>query len=209
MIFTVQYTDVATLWVVPRAQWNKGQRATRDTLETIVDLLPFPCKGFHPDSGSEFINWHLKAWCDERGIQLTRSRPNHKNDNAYVEQKNGHVVRRFLGYTRLDCPDVLPVMNDYYAVLTTYVNHFLPSRKCIEKVRVGARYHRTYDAAQTPYARVLAHASVADDVKDRLRALHDTLNPLILKNEMEQLRKQLFQTQRDAGTHGVSGNDAR
>ena len=112
-------------------------------------------RGAHPDTGSEFINWHIKDWCEANQVELTRSRPYHKDDNAYVEQKNGHIVRRFLGYTRIDCQAALPAMNDLYEVLDQYLNHFVPSRKCLEKVRIGSRYRKQYDKAQTPYQRVL------------------------------------------------------
>ena len=73
--------------------------------------------GAHPDTGSEFITWLLKGWCDKQGIETTRSRPYHKDDNAYVEQKNGHMVRRFLGYSRLDNREVIGLMNELYEVL--------------------------------------------------------------------------------------------
>jgi len=139
MAFTVNWTDVATLWGGRRAQWNKGQHATQESLSEIRDRLPFVLLGAHPDTGSEFINWHLKGWCDEQKIEMTRSRPYHKNDNAYVEQKNGHVIRRFLGYRRLDTKAVVPLMNELYEVLDVYLNHFVPSRKCLEKVRIGSK----------------------------------------------------------------------
>lgn len=90
----------------------------------------------HPDTGSEFINYVVKEWCDDENIELTRSRPYHKNDNAYVEQKNGHVIRRFLGYARIDNREVVSIMNEMYDKLELYLNHFVSSRKCIEKVRV-------------------------------------------------------------------------
>ena len=155
--------------------------------------------GAHPDTGSEFVNWLLQGWCEEQGIELTRSRPYHKNDNAYVEQKNGHVVRRFLGYTRYDCRDVVPVMNELYDVLDLYLNHFVPSRKCVEKVRIGSKYKRQYDKAQTPYQRVLAHEAIDQSVKDKLKAEHAQLNPLILKQKIDTLTKQILTIQRDYG----------
>ncbi len=118
MAFTVNWTDVSTLWGKRRAQWNKGQIETKDSLSTIKDMLPFLMKGAHPDTGREFINWHLKGWCEENKVELTRSRPYHKNDNAYVEQKNGHIVRRFLGYTRIDCMECIPIMKIFTMYLT-------------------------------------------------------------------------------------------
>lgn len=199
LVFSVNYTDIATLWHGLAAQWNKGQKATSDSLERIKPRLPFPLKGIHPDTGSEFINWHLKGLCDQNNIELTRSRPNHKNDNAYVEQKNGHVIRRFMGYTRLDTPAVVPVINEMYVILETYLNHFVPSRKCLSKVRIGARYKRIYDRAQTPYQRVLAHPDVAGEIKEKLKLQHEQLNPLNLKQQVDRLIMQIFKIQKENG----------
>ena len=153
--WTVNWTDVATLWGSRRAQQNKGQRATQANVEIIRNCLPFALLGIHPDTGSEFITWLLKGWCDEQKIEMTRSRPYHKDDNAYVEQKNGHVVRRFLGYTRFDNKDVVDMMHELYGVLDVYLNHFVASRKLLEKTRDGAKYKKRYDKGKTPYQRVL------------------------------------------------------
>lgn len=195
MAYTVNYVDVATLWIIPTAQWNKGERATRESLARIKEELPFALRGLHPDTGSEFINWFVKDWCDAEGIVLSRSRPAHKNDNAYVEQKNGHVVRRFLGYTRIDERRAIPAMNKLYSVLATYLNHFVPSRKCLRKERVGSKYQRIYARAETAYARVLTHDAVGEMVKEQLRRLHRGLNPLLLKREVDTLRAKVFAIQ--------------
>jgi len=137
-VWTVNWTDVATLWGGRRAQWNKGKIATKTSIIAIRERLPFKLLGIHPNIGSEFITWLLRDWCEEEDIEFTRSRPYHKDDNAYVEQKNGHVVRRFLEYTRFDNKDVVDLMNDLYDVLDVYLNHFVASRKLLEKVRDGA-----------------------------------------------------------------------
>lgn len=199
MVFSLNYTDVATMWIGLSGQWNKGQRATQESLQKIRSRLPFPLFGLHPDSGSEFINRFVKEWCDREQIELTRSRPNKKNDNAYVEERNGHVIRKWLGYNRLDVPEIVPLVNEMYELLETYLNHFVPSRKCLDKVRVGAKYRRTYGQATTPYARVLAHPAIAGDVKERLRKQHTELNPLKLKQQIDTLRSQIFTLQRTNG----------
>jgi hypothetical protein len=192
MVFSVKFTDIATLWISLSAQWNKGQRATRDSLSRIQSKMPFPILGMHPDTGSEFINWHLLAWTKEQSIELTRSRPNHKNDNAYVEQKNGHVIRRFLYYTRLDNRELVPLINKMYDLLEIYLNHFVPSRKCLEKVRIGSKYKRRYDKGQPAYRRVLADDSISQAIKDTLTAQHQTLNPLLLKRQIDSLTAEIF-----------------
>ena len=196
MAFSVNYTDVPTLWISFCAQWNKGQKATCESLKRIKEKVPFRILGMHPDTGSEFINWFLKGWCDENGIELTRSRPNHKNDNAYVEQKNGHVLRRFLGYSRIDCKEAIEVMNDLFDVLELYLNHFVPSRKLVEKVRIGSKYRRKYDKAKTAYQRAMEHPDIDLSVKDKLKKQHEMLNPLLLKREVDKLITEVFKIQR-------------
>lgn len=198
-IYTVNYTDSATYWIIPRAQWNKGQQTTANSLVHIQAQLPFPLKGLHPDTGSEFINWHLKGWCDQEGIDFSRSEPGKKNDNMYVEERNGHVVRRYLGYLRYDVEQVVPVINELYDILAVYLNHFKAVRRQVSKDKMGSRYVRTYEhQAQTPYQRVLAHRQVSDQVKSQLQAQHQTLNPLHLKQQIDMLKLQIYNLQKAA-----------
>jgi len=189
----LRYTDSPTYWTILRAQWNKGQEVTTKSMEAVRDRLPFPLSMVHPDTGSEFINHTLKRWCDEAGIKMTRSEPGKKNDNMHVEERNGHVVRDELGYTRLDVPDVIDAMNAFYEVLCLYRNHFIPVRRTLSKVRIGSKYKRTYEkVAKTPYRRVLKHSSVSAEVREKLRVEHTTLNPLLLKRTLDTLRKKIF-----------------
>ena len=148
-------------------QWNKGQIATRESLSVIKDKLPMPINHLHPDTGSEFINYHIKDWCDQNQIKLTGSEPGKKNDNMYIEERNGHVVRKYLGYTRYDCPTVIPLINNLYDTLSLYLNHFQTVRRTLTKERVGAKYRRTYEeTAATPYQRLLARSDVSETDKD-------------------------------------------
>ena len=198
-VWTVNYIDTATYWVIPRAQWNKGQEATRESLKRVKEKLPVALQGLHPDTGSEFINWNLKLWCDEEKIEFTRSEPGKKNDNMYVEERNGHVVRKYLGYVRFDCKDVVPVLNKLYDVLALYLNHFQAVRRTHSKERVGAKYRRTYEKiAKTPYQRMLEHPAVPQETKEALRAEHEKLNPLLLKREIDKLTARVLTLQKNA-----------
>lgn len=200
MVYTVNYTDAATLAVLPRAQWNKGQTQTLDSLKEIRERLWFPLLGIHPDTGSEFVNWFAKSWCDEEEIELSRSRPGKKNDNMYVEERNGHVVRKQIGYIRLDCEEAVDALNDVYDILTPYLFHFVAVRRTLRKERVGARYRRTYEKkAMAPYRRTLEHSAIAETVKEKLRREHAKLNPLVLKNEIEKRIWKLYDVQRRYG----------
>jgi hypothetical protein len=187
-VFSLSVIDASAYWSNTRAQWNKGQEATRGSLESIRDASPSQVLSVHPDTGSEFINWHMKEWCDTNGIDMTRSEPGRSNDNMYVEERNGHVVRKYFGYRRFDCPDVVPLMNDFWKVADSYLNHFKAVRRQIEKVRVGAKYVRKYEkVARTPYQRMLDYSVVKEEVKEKLKTEHATKNPAILKREMERL----------------------
>lgn len=205
-VFTVNSADVATLWGDRRVQWNKGQEATVRSMEAMDDASPFPILERHPDSGSEFINWHCKEWSEARGQKLTRSRPNHKNDNCFVEERNGHIVRRWVGYTRFDTRETVAALNAVYDVLTPFMNHFMASRRIISKERIGARWKVTREKESiTPYQRVLARADVSEDVKNRLRQEHEALNPLILRHEIDLRLKMVFTLQERHGEPRTRG----
>lgn len=199
--YTVNYVDAATYWCIPRAQWNKGQTTTLESMEAIKQKLPVPWLGAHPDSGGEFINWNAKAWCDENHITLTRSEPGRKNDNMYIEERNGHVVRKYLGYVRFDNPAVVPLINELYDVLALYLNHFQVVRRTTTKTRVGAKYVRVYEKHPlTPYARMLAHPDVSEANKESLQIIHATLNPLVLKEKIDRLLNEIYKIQQNFGT---------
>jgi hypothetical protein len=199
-IFTLNYIDISVLWDNMRAQWNKGQLATQESLAFIKKSLPWNLLEVHPDTGSEFINWHMKGWCDTNNIVMTRSRPNHKNDNMHVEERNGHIVRKWIGYMRFDCKEAVATLNDVYAVLNPYLNHFIASRRLIEKSEVNGKWKKKYEkVAKTPYQRVMEHPKISKEVKKRLRQEHGKLNPAIMKKEIDRLKAILYDVQRKHG----------
>jgi len=199
-VYTTNGTDVATLWGVRRAQWNKGQGATRESLHAMREDSPFPWTEMHPDSGAEFINHHCIAYAEDTHLRMTRSRPYHKNDNCFVEERNGHVVRTYVGYQRLDVRETVAALNALYDVLTPYLNHFIASRRIVSKERIGARWRVSREkTAKTPYQRVLERRDVADEIKNKLRAEHVALNPKTMKAEIDRLTERVFAVQRRHG----------
>src|SRR5665811_809767 len=102
--YTLTVTDIATGWTENRSVPNKARKWVVAALEDIAKIMPFPLLGIDSDNGSEFINHHLLAWCEQRKLTFTRSRPGNSNDGAHVEQKNWAVVRNVVGYHRYDTP---------------------------------------------------------------------------------------------------------
>ena len=140
----------------------------------------------------KFINNHLVRYCAEHGITFTRGRPYRKNDMCYVEQKNGQVVRRAVGYLRHDTDEELAALNAVYDRLCPLVNFFYPSMKLVKKIRTGSKVRRIYDKPQTPYHRMLASGAVSDEAKNRLKQQYETLNPVALKRELTRLTEDLL-----------------
>ena len=190
---TLDVTDVATGWTETRAVKNKARVWVLAALKHIASALPFEVRGIDSDNGSEFINYHLAAYCKDNRITFTRSRAWHKNDSCYVEQKNWSVVRRNVGYARFDTPEELAGLNELYAVLREHTNFFMPSVKLISKERDGAKVRKRYDTPTTPYDRVLASPDVPDAAKVRLTRRYEKLNPAALKRRIIALQRKLYE----------------
>jgi hypothetical protein len=190
---TVQYTDISLTWCFLGAQMGKGKKETVYNISQMRKRSPFKWLGIDPDSGGEFINWNLSNWCGKCKIEMTRIRPGMKNDHGHIEQKNDKNVRKFAGYIRIDTKEKLKILNELYQTLETYINHFLPSMKCIKKVRYNITHSsRKYDQAKTPYRRFMDHLDIPKSDKKRLEVFHTKLNPKILHDEIMRLRKKLF-----------------
>ena len=186
-IYSLNLTDIHTGWCETRAIMGKGETGVVDALEEIRRVLPFTLLAIDSDNGSEFINHHLKRYCDQRGIQFTRGRPYEKNDNAHIEQKNWTHVRRIFGWDRYDTREALEAMNALYrGELGQMMNLYQPSVKLLGKKRIGPRLQRRYDPAQTPLDRLLAHfQDQAPPLKvERLRQQRRQLDPFTLSQHL-------------------------
>jgi len=181
--FTLDAIDVATGWVSLAALKNKAQVWTFEEVKKIRARLPFPLLGIDSDNGSEFINEIFLRYCLQEQITFTRSRPYRKNDACFVEQKNYSVVRRAVGWQRFEGDEQVGLLNELYESLELYTNFFQPSMKLKSKQRDGARVRKTYDAARTPFRRVLESGSVAPEIKSRLERQFESLNPARLKTQ--------------------------
>jgi hypothetical protein len=191
--YTAQYTDISLLWVFLEAQMGKGKKETLWSIINMHKRSPFPIKGLDPDSGSEFINWALHTWCGQRHIELTRIRPGMKNDHGRIEQKNDKNVRKWAGYIRIDTEEKMEKLRVMFRPLEIYINHFLPSMKCVEKIRYNITHSsRKYDKPKTPYQRFVEHPKISKEAKIKMKEFHDTLNPKTLHDQILKARKELF-----------------
>ena len=194
-IWSLTLTDIHTGWTECRATWNNGATGVIEQIKNIQTKLPFELKGFDCDNGSEFLNYHLLRYFTEHKpkIKFTRSRPYKKNDNAHVEQKNWTHVRHLLGYDRLDNPKLVKLINNLYTRQWSLLqNHFCPTLKLLEKIRVNSKYYKKYETPQTPYQRLMLSEYISDDNKKTLKNTHQTLDPFKLKRQINRQLKVIF-----------------
>ncbi len=191
-LHSLTVTDVATGWTECLALRNRGQQVVFRALLRARGRLPFPLLGIDSDNGVEFINAHLLRYCQDEHLTFTRSRPYKKNDQAYVEQKNWSIVRHLVGYDRYEGEAAYEALQQLYDVVRLYTNFFQPSLKLLSKERIGGKVRKKYDAAKTPYQRVLESEQVTAEVKAALQQEYLTLNPLALLRQIRERQAVLW-----------------
>jgi hypothetical protein len=158
-------------------------QAMREAFEQVSQRLPFAIKELHPDNGPEFFNWHVvRSWKEKvSGVQLSRSRPYHKNDTRNVEQKNDTLVRQYFGKARLETPEQIVAGNRLYEQMWVYYNLFQPVMHLTAKIVTSDKVRRSWDEAKTPFERLLATGVLSQEQQQRLQALYEQTNPLQLR----------------------------
>ena len=183
---TVSTTEISSGWWEGEAIMGKSQRFTFEALKNIRSRCPFEWKGLDSDNGVEFINHIINRYCEGTNLEFTRSRPYHKNDNAHIEQKNWTHVRQTLGYLRYDTHAELNAINSLYRdELRLYKNFFQPVMRLVRKERIGGSIKRKLAIPKTPYQRLMESRQFPEDDKRKLRKLYLSLNPALLKRNID------------------------
>jgi len=189
---TLCAVDVASGWTECLPVFGKSQIRVCQALHRIRLNLPFVLLGVDSDNGSEFINQCLWDYCRGNKITFTRSRAYKKNDSCHVEQKNGNVVRRLIGYDRYVSKSAYECLGRIYNLVRLYINFFQPTMKLVSKTRHGAKVHKVYEPAQTPYRRLLRLGVLNQAKLSELAASYAGLNPVRLRKQINDNLEQLW-----------------
>ena len=201
---TLCAVDVASGWTECLPVWGKWQEKVRQSVHRMRQHIPFPLLGIDSDNGSEFINRCFYNYCRDEKITFTRSRSYKKNDSCHVEQKNGNVVRRFVGYERYASKVAFERLGRVYDLVRLYINFFQPTMKLVSKTRHGARVHKVYDTARTPYQRLVQSGVLTEAKQVELAATYRGLNPVLLLNQINDNLEKLWQlTERSSSVTGI------
>lgn len=190
---TLTMVDIVSGWVELGALLYKSSEEVIAIIDVIQTVLPFSLLGIDSDNGSEFINYQLLEYCENKKITFTRSRAYRKNDQAHVEEKNGSVVRRLIGYNRYEGEQAYQILLKLYSKLRLYINYFQPSLKLLSKTRDGSKTIKKYEKAKTPYQRLMKSETFPEASKEKLKKVYETLDPIDLLNNIDRLQNKFFE----------------
>ncbi|BCL83711.1 tyrosine-type recombinase/integrase [Ktedonobacteria bacterium brp13] len=191
-LYTLTLTDVATGWTECFPLLYKSPEAVLAVFQRARALFPFPILGLDVDNGGEFINENIVAYCETEHITFTRGRPNLKADQCLVEQKNGAIVRKTVGYDRLVGEQAYRQLRELYRAVRLYVNCFQPSMKLRSKHGEGEKVRRVYDPAKTPLQRLLLSGILSVASQHHLSEVVQAIDPLRLLGQLECLQQALW-----------------
>lgn len=191
---TLTMTDMHTGWTENMSIRNNASKWIIAAVTELRDRFPFPITVFDSDNGSEFINHDVASWLQERDIIQTRSRPYKKNDQATVESKNNHVVRKHAFYWRYDTSVELELLNQLWRLVSLRMNFFTPTVKPIGySSTAGGRRKRIYDTPQTPWQRVVAAGALTGEQTQAVQKRIAGINPADLTRQINTIQMQLIE----------------
>jgi hypothetical protein len=132
------------------------------------------------------------AYFEQEQITFTRGRPYVENDQCFIEQKNGAIVRQVVGYDHLVGEHAYRQLTELYRVLRLYVNCFQPSMKLLSKQREGKKVRYVYDPAKTPLQRLLLSGALPTQKQQELSEVAQALDSTRLFQQLEQLQQAVF-----------------
>lgn len=191
-ISTFSSTDVSSGFWFGQAILTATAQEIIKCLELRNKHIPFKISTDHTDNGSPFINWTVETWYEFNNILHSRSRPNKKNDNCFVEQKNYTHVRKSIGNLRFCSILELEIINEIMVRCADLRNYFIPTFKLTSKLRNGAKVHKQYKDIKTPFARIMADVTVSLEVKERMVEIRKNLHPVQISKEIKELQIKLY-----------------
>lgn len=197
-VWSLTATDIYSGWTEVRPSWNRGQHSVCEAFAAIEEQLPFTILGVDTDNGGEFLNYHLHRHFTGRAqpIEMTRSRPYRKNDQAHVEQKNSTHVRQLLGHDRLGNHLVMKPLFELLEAWCVWRNCFTTSFKQIEHRREGSKTIRKHEKVPlTPCERLIRYCRDSGDetTAAALEAWRSKHDPFELKRWIEAKLTQIWQ----------------
>lgn len=194
---TLSMTDVHTGWIHLEVLRNNAAVHVIGGLDRALEAIPYGIEGIDCDNGSEFINNQVMTWAVDKQVFFTRARPYRKNDQAHIESKNNHVVRKFGFHLRYDTETEREILALLWQQVCLKMNFFTPTRKPIGwTMNAHGRRRRVYDQPATPYQRLLDSQVLSRAQQRELKAQHNKINPAQVARDIYRYQKMLSEQAR-------------
>ncbi len=190
-IHTFTITDVSSGWTDFMPLLAREQSLVAEALTVFREQLPMPMLGFSTDNDRAFINETLIEYCADNGLVFSRARPRRSNDQAWIEQKNGAIIRKLAGYDRYEGITAGRLLCKLYSSARLFTNYFQPSFQLQHKFRDGTKIRKIYDKPATPCDRLLSNPGISKTVKKKLLKQRKSLDPILLLKNMRDAQKDL------------------
>jgi len=190
---TLTMTDLVTGWTENCSIRSNAAKWIVEGIEELQERFPFAMVVFDSDCGGEFINHEVANWLQNKDIKQTRSRPYQKNDQAHVESKNNHVVRKHAFYWRYDTGQELELLNQLWRLVSLRLNFFTPTKKPVGYTTTAdGRKKRIYDKPKTPWQRLQASEVIDNQHLSKVSTRIEGINPADLTRQINTIQMQLL-----------------
>jgi len=200
-VYHINAVDIVTQWELAASVEQLSEAYLLPVIALLLDGFPFEIRGFHSDSGSEYVNHKTAEMLDKLRIEFTKSRPRHTNDNALAECKNGAIVRKTMGYSHIPQKYATAINRFYAELLNPYLNFHRPCYFAVDNIDAKGKIQKTYphDQVMTPWERLKSIPHYRAYLKPGITAQSlqrqaNTMSDNEAAQQVQQARKLLFQS---------------
>ena len=200
-VYHINAVDIVTQWQLCASVERISEAFLLPVIALLLDGFPFTIRGFHSDSGSEYVNHDVAQLLEKLRVEFTKSRPRQTNDNALVESKNGAVIRKLMGYSHIPQHHASAVNAFYRELFNPYLNFHRPCYFAVDRVDAKGKVHKTYphDQIMTPWERLQTVADYPHHLKPGITAqmlAHQAgaMSDNEAALQVQKARKRLFQS---------------
>jgi hypothetical protein len=155
-VYHINAVDIITQWELVASVERISEAYLLPVIGLLLEGFPFAIRGFHSDSGSEYVNHDVAKLLNKLNAEFTRSRPRQTNDNALAESKNGAVIRKLIGYAHIPQKHATAINRFYTEALNPYLNFHRPCYFAVDKIDAKGKIRKTYphDQIMTPWEKL-------------------------------------------------------
>ena len=200
-VYHINAVDIVTQWELVASVEHISEAYLLPVITLLLEGFPFAIRGFHSDSGSEYVNHKTAELLEKLRIEFTKSRPRQTNDNALAECKNGAVIRKTMGYSHIPQKYAAAINTFYTDALNPYLNFHRPCYFAVDTIDAKGKIRKTYphDQIMTPWERLKTTPAYENYLKPGIttESLEHNANALSdndAASKVQEARKRLFQS---------------